>query len=369
MYDFCNKDGRKKTELDIDEINFKIGGPKTIKGAGCILIDIRTSKYLVVQNPSGKFGFPKGHLKLNEPYLTGAFRELKEETGIDNKFKIRAFMVVKNVVYYIIITREFPLDMKNIITKNEVSNILWVNIFDLNPENTTIAIKTFIRFAPTSKILNYNSYKAIERCKDRSLDVRWTNAIGNDIEGDLIYLHTKLNYIVKLLFNINKKIELYKSKLDINIIVKDFHYIINEYNEFIKGFNLWCEYVKHIQDYLQKLPYLLSSETVKRKESPLLHDDAPELSKIHHRESPIFELEDTIDIDRHILRFDLTKEIIEESNCYSTNDEETYYDPTGKFYESDTSMETNETKNSEKTPKKTKLIIKKPKKKKSRRRK
>lgn len=53
------------------------------KSAGCIIID--ESKVLLVQQSSGNWGFPKGHLEKNETEIEAAIRETKEETNLDVK--------------------------------------------------------------------------------------------------------------------------------------------------------------------------------------------------------------------------------------------------------------------------------------------
>ena len=54
------------------------------KSAGCIIID--NDKVLLVQQSSGNWGFPKGHLEKGESETEAAIRETKEEIGI-NIFK------------------------------------------------------------------------------------------------------------------------------------------------------------------------------------------------------------------------------------------------------------------------------------------
>ena len=43
-------------------------------------------KYVLVMEPSGTYGFPKGHKEGNETDLETATREIKEETGVDPTF-------------------------------------------------------------------------------------------------------------------------------------------------------------------------------------------------------------------------------------------------------------------------------------------
>lgn len=53
------------------------------KSAGCIIID--NDKVLLVQQSSGNWGFPKGHLEKGESETEAAIRETKEETNLDVK--------------------------------------------------------------------------------------------------------------------------------------------------------------------------------------------------------------------------------------------------------------------------------------------
>ena len=58
---------------------------KTEFSAGVILYrQLKDSReYLLLHYPGGHFDFPKGHLEQDETEREAAYRELKEETGID----------------------------------------------------------------------------------------------------------------------------------------------------------------------------------------------------------------------------------------------------------------------------------------------
>ena len=54
---------------------------KKEKACGCIIID--NGKVLLVEQNSGFWGFPKGHVEDGETEVETAIREVKEETNID----------------------------------------------------------------------------------------------------------------------------------------------------------------------------------------------------------------------------------------------------------------------------------------------
>lgn len=58
------------------------------KVCGAIVYKIEDNKifYLIVQSLKGVYGFPKGHAEIGETERESAFREIKEETGINVDF-------------------------------------------------------------------------------------------------------------------------------------------------------------------------------------------------------------------------------------------------------------------------------------------
>ena len=58
------------------------------KICGAIVYKIEDNKifYLIVQSLKGVYGFPKGHAEIGETERESAFREIKEETGINVDF-------------------------------------------------------------------------------------------------------------------------------------------------------------------------------------------------------------------------------------------------------------------------------------------
>ena len=54
---------------------------KKEKSCGCIIIE--KDKVLLIQQIEGHWGFPKGHVEVNETEIETAIREVKEETNLD----------------------------------------------------------------------------------------------------------------------------------------------------------------------------------------------------------------------------------------------------------------------------------------------
>ena len=52
-------------------------------GAVLYTIDEGVRKYVLIMEPNGAYGFPKGHRRRMEDDVCCALREIKEETGID----------------------------------------------------------------------------------------------------------------------------------------------------------------------------------------------------------------------------------------------------------------------------------------------
>ncbi len=52
-------------------------------GAVLYTVDEGVRKYVLIMEPNGAYGFPKGHRRRTEDDIDCALREIKEETGID----------------------------------------------------------------------------------------------------------------------------------------------------------------------------------------------------------------------------------------------------------------------------------------------
>ena len=59
---------------------------ETCCGAVVINRENGETRYLLIANPSGIWGFPKGHMEAGETERETALREIREETGLDVQF-------------------------------------------------------------------------------------------------------------------------------------------------------------------------------------------------------------------------------------------------------------------------------------------
>jgi tRNA nucleotidyltransferase (CCA-adding enzyme) len=107
------------------------------KSCGVIVVlrkDNNEDKFLIIQQASGHWGFPKGHIEEGETSIETAMRELVEETGITEiEFaklpRITDFYIVnkgdkkydKTVEYFV----AFATDDKVTIQEKEIQNYKW----------------------------------------------------------------------------------------------------------------------------------------------------------------------------------------------------------------------------------------------------
>ena len=58
------------------------------KSCGAVVInrEDEETRYLLIANPAGIWGFPKGHMEAGETERETALREIREETGLDVQF-------------------------------------------------------------------------------------------------------------------------------------------------------------------------------------------------------------------------------------------------------------------------------------------
>ncbi len=108
---------------------------KKEKSCGAVIFRKIQNKYeyvLIQQKYSMHFGFPKGHIEFEESELMAAYREVKEETGLDIEIfeKIHEQTqysprpgIIKDVIYFLAKAKS------NQITKQdeEIEDAMWVD--------------------------------------------------------------------------------------------------------------------------------------------------------------------------------------------------------------------------------------------------
>jgi len=105
------------------------------KSCGAVIFRKHQNKYqyVLVQQKFGlHFGFPKGHVEHNESEIMTAYREVKEETGLDIEIfdQIREQTrysprpgVIKDVVYYLAKAKSHILNKQ----EEEIADAIWVD--------------------------------------------------------------------------------------------------------------------------------------------------------------------------------------------------------------------------------------------------
>jgi len=92
----------------------------------------RLQYVLIQQKYTLHYGFPKGHVESNESEIMTAYREVKEETGLDveiyNHIKGRTHYspkpgVIKEVVYFLAQAKTFLLQKQ----ETEIADAMWVD--------------------------------------------------------------------------------------------------------------------------------------------------------------------------------------------------------------------------------------------------
>jgi len=121
-----------------------------IKRAG-IILDCHDMYILVKSNTNKKWSFPKGRIEPEEEYNECAFREFREETGIDLEkediYLIRTKVIGDTMYFYYkahdpsLIEREFSLDEKEIIEANWFS---LEEMRELEERSCNVGVKVFI---------------------------------------------------------------------------------------------------------------------------------------------------------------------------------------------------------------------------------
>lgn len=136
---------------------------KKIIKCGTIILNYDLSEILLVKNNySNKWGAPKGHRNNNETYADCAKRETLEETSIKLQFDDNFPKIKVNSSYY------FPIIAiklnKNLVPydKNEISEIKWFKIKDLENLDINYETKNLLKF-------KFNQIKQIINFRLRSI--------------------------------------------------------------------------------------------------------------------------------------------------------------------------------------------------------
>jgi 8-oxo-dGTP pyrophosphatase MutT (NUDIX family) len=112
--------------------------------AGVILLDAQ-NRFLLVENYSHKWTFPKGAIEHDENVSEAAARELLEETGITlPPSRLRLFHEYHKQTYYICNAQDLAYDEQLIANKNEITGVGWFCFEHLDELNLA---------RPTAKIL------------------------------------------------------------------------------------------------------------------------------------------------------------------------------------------------------------------------
>jgi len=105
------------------------------KSCGAVIFRKHQNKYqyVIVQQRFGlHYGFPKGHVESNESEIMTAYREVKEETGLDIKIfgDVRAQTrysprpgVIKDVIYFLAEAKSTTINKQ----VEEIADAIWVD--------------------------------------------------------------------------------------------------------------------------------------------------------------------------------------------------------------------------------------------------
>ena len=108
------------------------------KSCGAIILN--DNKVLLIEQKSGVYGFPKGHMENTETEVETTLREIKEETNLDieinDKYRyalsyIQKGIINKEVVYFL---AKLKGESNIVKQEKEINNIFWADIEEV--ENT-----------------------------------------------------------------------------------------------------------------------------------------------------------------------------------------------------------------------------------------
>ena len=109
---------------------------------GAILISSRQRILCVRGRRTGKWSFPKGHPNLGESAYECAKREVYEETSVNLPLQVERIIPLKTGSYYIVRSPELTCQTRD---PEEVMDIAWLSISDLQRSPVNLDINTFLR--------------------------------------------------------------------------------------------------------------------------------------------------------------------------------------------------------------------------------
>lgn len=106
---------------------------KKEKSCGCIIIE--NEKVLLIQGTEEHWGFPKGHIELDETELETAIREVKEETNLDveideNRRYTMEYITDKGMYKQVVLFIARKISGKEKCQQSEIKLIKWLNYED-----------------------------------------------------------------------------------------------------------------------------------------------------------------------------------------------------------------------------------------------
>ena len=99
----------------------------------CGAIVVKDGQVLIIKQNRGFYGFPKGHMEVNETEQETAIREVKEETNIDivinSKYRYETNYIVDNYIHKtVVLFLAEPISNNIICDDKEVAETLWLPI-------------------------------------------------------------------------------------------------------------------------------------------------------------------------------------------------------------------------------------------------
>lgn len=122
------------------------------KSCGCIIV--KDGKVLLIEQVSGHWGFPKGHVEHDEEEEQTALREVKEETNLDvkidsNKRYVEKYITDKGTDKEVVLFVAEPINEEIKMQEEEVSKIKWMSfeeaINQITFEETKQILKQVLR--------------------------------------------------------------------------------------------------------------------------------------------------------------------------------------------------------------------------------